>query len=114
MDERITGNDSDVALGATLRHANVVLADRVVEADVALAGGLIVEQARSGAPEIDLGGDYLIAGLIDLHTDKYRASFPPAARRALALGDGGRDGARLADAGQRHHHGARFPVDRRL
>ena len=77
MDERITGNDSDVALGATLRHANVVLADRVVEADVALASGLIVEQARSGAPEIDLGGDYLIAGLIDLHTDNIEHHFHP-------------------------------------
>ena len=77
MDERVSGNDSEVALGATLHNANIVLADRIVEGDVAIAGGVIVEQARGGAPEIDLGGDYLIAGLVDLHTDNIEHHFHP-------------------------------------
>lgn len=77
MDERLSGNDSGVALGATLRNASIVLADRIGEGDVAISGGLIVEGAWPGAPEIDLDGDYLIAGLIDLHTDNIEHHFHP-------------------------------------
>jgi alpha-D-ribose 1-methylphosphonate 5-triphosphate diphosphatase len=77
MDERVSGNDSEIALGAILRNANIVFTDRVAEGDVAIAGGLIVEQVRPGAREIDLGGDYLIAGLIDLHTDNIEHHFHP-------------------------------------
>lgn len=77
MDKRIANDDSAVALGAILRNANVVLTDRVAEREVAIAGGLIVEQGRPGAPEIDLDGDYLIAGLIDLHTDNIEHHFHP-------------------------------------
>jgi alpha-D-ribose 1-methylphosphonate 5-triphosphate diphosphatase len=77
MDDRLVWQDDEVALGARLVNARIVLPDAVEEGDVAIAGGLIVEAAPTGAPEIDLGGDYLIAGLIDLHTDNIEHYFQP-------------------------------------
>lgn len=77
MDERRAGSDTEIATGAMLRNANVVLGDRVIEADVAIAAGRIVQEARPDAAEIDLAGDYLIAGLVDLHTDNIEHHFHP-------------------------------------
>jgi alpha-D-ribose 1-methylphosphonate 5-triphosphate diphosphatase len=53
-------------------NARLVLADRMISGTVAIAGGDIAEMgegpsARAGA--VDLDGDFLMAGLIELHTD---------------------------------------------
>src|ERR1700754_1711915 len=77
MDERLVRQDDGVALGARFVNARIVLDHEVAEGDLAIAGGLIVDAAAPGAPEVDLGGDYLIPGLIDLHTDNIEHYFQP-------------------------------------
>ncbi|MFC3705178.1 alpha-D-ribose 1-methylphosphonate 5-triphosphate diphosphatase [Devosia honganensis] len=60
------------------RNARIVLADEIVEGSVVVADGRIAAidagPARSGE---DLGGDYLIAGLIELHTDHLENHYRP-------------------------------------
>ena len=63
-----------------LSNATLVLPDRVVEAGwVAVADGVIAEIGEGAAPEtgIDLAGDNLIPGLVELHTDHLEAHFAP-------------------------------------
>jgi len=60
------------------RHASIVLADRVVEGTLAVEDGVIAAVGPSGAAEgIDCGGDYLIPGLVELHTDQLEAHYRP-------------------------------------
>ena len=60
------------------RHASIVLADRVVEGTLAVEDGVIAAVGPSGAAEgIDFGGDYLIPGLVELHTDQLEAHYRP-------------------------------------
>lgn len=77
MDERLVRQDDEIALGTRLVNARIVLDHEVAEGDLAIAGGLIVEGRNAGAPEIDLDGDYLVPGLIDLHTDNIEHHFHP-------------------------------------
>jgi alpha-D-ribose 1-methylphosphonate 5-triphosphate diphosphatase len=63
-----------------LSNARVVLADRVVEAGwVAAANGVILEIGEGRAPDHaeDLGGDLLLPGLVELHTDHLEAHYVP-------------------------------------
>jgi alpha-D-ribose 1-methylphosphonate 5-triphosphate diphosphatase len=63
-----------------LTNARVVLADRVIERGyVAIAGGLVAEVGEGASPErgIDLGGDLLLPGLVELHTDHLEAHYMP-------------------------------------
>lgn len=63
-----------------LENARVVLPDRVVESGwVAVAGGLIAGHGEGAAPErgIDMRGDYLLPGLVELHTDHLESHFAP-------------------------------------
>jgi alpha-D-ribose 1-methylphosphonate 5-triphosphate diphosphatase len=63
-----------------LANARVVLADAVIERGwVAVADGRIAEIGDGTAPERgeDLGGDLLIAGLVELHTDHLEAHYVP-------------------------------------
>lgn len=59
-------------------NANLVLEDRVVTGGVIVRDGLIVEvtegSVRTG---IDFGGDYLIPGLVELHTDHLEVHYAP-------------------------------------
>lgn len=59
-------------------NASLVLEDRVVTGGVIVRDGRIAEvtegPARSG---IDLGGDYLIPGLVELHTDHLEVHYAP-------------------------------------
>ena len=59
-------------------NASLVLEDRVVTGGVIVRDGRIAEvtegSARSG---IDLGGDYLIPGLVELHTDHLEVHYAP-------------------------------------
>ncbi len=61
-------------------NARVVLADRVVDRGwVALAGGKIAEvgEGRAPAGSVDVEGDLVMPGLVELHTDHIEAHYVP-------------------------------------
>lgn len=60
------------------RNARVVLADEVIEGSVALRAGCIVgiHEGKS-FPGEDLEGDYLVPGLVELHTDNFERHLMP-------------------------------------
>jgi len=60
-------------------NANVVAADRVFTGWVAVEKGRIAEIGEGSGPRggIDLHGDYLLPGLVELHTDHLEAHFMP-------------------------------------
>ena len=63
-----------------LTNARVVLSDRVVECGwLAAAGGTITEIGEGSPAErgVDLAGDLLLPGLIELHTDHLEAHYTP-------------------------------------
>jgi len=63
-----------------LANARLVLADRVIEAGwVALVGGRIAEFGEGRSPQgaVDCGGDLVMPGLVELHTDHLEAHFVP-------------------------------------
>jgi alpha-D-ribose 1-methylphosphonate 5-triphosphate diphosphatase len=64
-----------------LTNARVVAPDAVLEGGtVVVRGGTIaaVEPGRSAAPgAVDLGGDWLLPGLVELHTDNLERQFTP-------------------------------------
>ena len=60
--------------------ARMVLRDRVVDGTLVVRDGLIetVDPGRSNAPgAIDLGGDFLLPGLVELHTDRLEQHIAP-------------------------------------
>ena len=63
-----------------LSNAQLVTADQVFNGTVVLRNGLIVEvdEGRSRLPQAhDLQGDYLLPGLIELHTDNLEKHMTP-------------------------------------
>jgi alpha-D-ribose 1-methylphosphonate 5-triphosphate diphosphatase len=67
-----------------LTNAILVLADATLHGTLVLGDGGIVElqSGRSGLPgALDMGGDYLVPGIVDLHTDNLERQVQP---RALA------------------------------
>ncbi len=62
-----------------IENARVVLENEVVQGWVALADGVISETGSGRPPEpgVDLGNDYLIPGLVELHTDHLEAHVVP-------------------------------------
>jgi alpha-D-ribose 1-methylphosphonate 5-triphosphate diphosphatase len=63
-----------------ISNARLVLADRVIERGwLAVAGGRIAEFGEGSAPERgeDIGGDLLMPGLVELHTDHLEAHYVP-------------------------------------
>ena len=63
-----------------LTNARLVLADRVIECGwLAVDQGRIVELGEGSAPErgLDVAGDTLIPGMIELHTDHLESHFAP-------------------------------------
>ena len=63
-----------------LANARVVVADRVIERGwLALEGGMIAEYGQGQAPAgaVDVDGDFIIPGLIELHTDHIEAHYMP-------------------------------------
>ncbi|HEY8577988.1 MAG TPA: alpha-D-ribose 1-methylphosphonate 5-triphosphate diphosphatase [Devosia sp.] len=59
------------------RNARVVLADDVVVGSVLIRDGLLAEVASDSRAGEDLEGDYLIPGLIELHTDHLETHYRP-------------------------------------
>lgn len=75
-----------------LRNARIVLADEVIHGSVRMIDGAIVDimhsdstlDGRLDAGEgagFDMGGDYLMPGLVELHTDQVEGHFQPRPRR---------------------------------
>jgi len=63
-----------------LTNARIVTADQIIDGTVVVRGGEIarIDNGRSRAPEtIDLAGDYLLPGLIELHTDNLEKHVAP-------------------------------------
>lgn len=65
-----------------LGNARLVLADHVAHGYLCVAGGKIVEvgTGKPPGPAMDMEGDYLLPGLIELHTDHLEAHFMPRAK----------------------------------
>jgi alpha-D-ribose 1-methylphosphonate 5-triphosphate diphosphatase len=60
------------------RNARVVLADQVVHGSVATRGGLITSiSSGQGDVGLDLEGDYLLPGLVEIHTDNFERHLMP-------------------------------------
>lgn len=64
-----------------LENARLVLPDRETEGWLAVADGRIAEWGEGSAPErgFDLGGDYLLPGLVEIHTDHLESHYAPRA-----------------------------------
>lgn len=61
-----------------LTNARIVLADEVVTGSVAIRDGVIADvSANATRTGEDLGGDYLIPGLVELHTDHLEGHYMP-------------------------------------
>lgn len=62
-----------------LDNAEIVLPDAVIRGFVAVADGRIAEIGEGRAPErgVDCGGDMLIPGLVELHTDHLESHYAP-------------------------------------
>jgi len=62
-----------------LENAEIVTADDRFRGYVVAADGVIREVGSGRAPEkgVDLGGDYLLPGLVELHTDHLEAHYMP-------------------------------------
>lgn len=68
-----------------LTNARLVLDDEIIDGTLVLRGETIVaiEHGRSRLPDaIDCGGDYVMPGLIELHTDNMEKYFQPRPRVA--------------------------------
>lgn len=62
-----------------LGNAKVALADGIVDGWIAVRDGIIVEVGRGRAPRgsLDVSGDLVIPGLIELHTDHLETHLKP-------------------------------------
>ncbi|WP_240232716.1 alpha-D-ribose 1-methylphosphonate 5-triphosphate diphosphatase [Devosia lacusdianchii] len=67
-----------VALGElVLTNARIVLANEVLEGSIRVDGGVITDIGAPGRSGVDLEGDYLIPGLVELHTDHLETHYAP-------------------------------------
>lgn len=62
-----------------LSNARIVLADEIVTGAVRIQNGVIagIDTGSSSTGDIDLAGDYLIPGLVDVHTDHFEKHVYP-------------------------------------
>ncbi len=72
--------DSDVSSNLCLANAQLVLADQVVKGSVTIENGVICEIAEGDyvpAGAIDCANDFVIPGLVELHTDNVERHIEP-------------------------------------
>jgi alpha-D-ribose 1-methylphosphonate 5-triphosphate diphosphatase len=70
-----------VALGElVLTNARIVLANEVLDGSVRVDGGVITDIGTPSRTGVDLDGDYLIPGLVELHTDHLETHYAPRPR----------------------------------
>jgi len=62
-----------------LRNANIVLDDDIVHGSIRIADGAIAEVAADGVGAVgdDMGGDFVLPGLVELHTDQIEGHLQP-------------------------------------
>ncbi len=61
-----------------LTNARLVLEDRIVSGSLVVRDGVIAEVAEgNSAHGVDMDGDYIIPGLVELHTDHLEAHYSP-------------------------------------
>jgi alpha-D-ribose 1-methylphosphonate 5-triphosphate diphosphatase len=76
----IVVNSGSMASELIFTNATVVTRDRMFTGTVRISGGLIrdVDEGQSGLPQaVDCEGDYLIPGLVDIHTDNLEKHLEP-------------------------------------
>jgi alpha-D-ribose 1-methylphosphonate 5-triphosphate diphosphatase len=75
----MTGTSRTMSRTEILEDARLVLPDRVEAGWLAIADGRIVETGTGRAPErgLDLDGDLLLPGLVELHTDHLESHYAP-------------------------------------
>ncbi len=61
------------------RNARIVTADRVFAGRLVVRDGLIeeIDEGSSAAAGVDFDGDYLLPGLVELHTDHLESHYAP-------------------------------------
>jgi alpha-D-ribose 1-methylphosphonate 5-triphosphate diphosphatase len=70
-----------VALGdLVLTNARIVLANQVLDGSVRVDGGIITDIGSPSRTGADLDGDYLLPGLVELHTDHLETHYAPRPR----------------------------------
>ncbi|WP_108397536.1 alpha-D-ribose 1-methylphosphonate 5-triphosphate diphosphatase [Devosia submarina] len=60
-----------------LTNARIVLADEVLEGSVRVDGGVVTDIGAASRTGVDLDGDLLIPGLVELHTDHLETHYAP-------------------------------------
>ena len=60
-----------------LTNAKIVLANEVIDGSVRIDGGVITDIGAPSRTGMDLEGDYLIPGLVELHTDHLETHYAP-------------------------------------
>lgn len=60
-----------------LSNARIVLADQVLDGSVRVDGGIITDIGAPSRAGVDLDGDYLLPGLVELHTDHLETHYVP-------------------------------------
>ena len=80
----MTFADNRVPTGSeltVLKNASVVLGDEMIKGHVSISDGVIVAVDTGNAPQagLDLEGDYLVPGLVDIHTDHFEKHVFPRA-----------------------------------
>src|SRR3954464_6520571 len=63
-----------------LTNARIVLADEVITGSIVLRDGHIIEIGDKSAGGEDMDGDYIIPGLVELHTDHLENHYAPRPR----------------------------------
>jgi len=66
---------------ASITNAKLVLRDKVIDGGLSVDGGLIASiDDRGASNSLDFEGDYLIPGLVELHTDQFEDHYRPRPR----------------------------------
>lgn len=74
-------------MSLVLNNAHIVVTDRVVHGSLHIENGVIAEVsddpylAIDGVPGQDMGADYLLPGLVELHTDQVESHYQPRPKR---------------------------------
>lgn len=63
-----------------LTNARIVLADEIVDGSLLLRDGLVAEIGAPTATGEDMGGDFILPGFVELHTDALEAHYKPRPR----------------------------------
>ncbi len=77
--------------GTIYANARIVLRDCVVDGSLSVVDGRIaaIDTGVTSVPAIDCGGDYLLPGLVELHTDNLEKHFMPRPKVNWHAGAGG-------------------------